>query len=290
MLSQDCLEALDYLIWLGAETQAAAMANCNQSTISRRAKQAASVFEVQMYKCNGEWNTLASNNLLTLERQVHQLFRFSIKHRLRLESDHWAGRQVLKALPSPWVHGRVGRIGIERPMQLLRERIIDAWISCSKADLPAQDDPTYQVHELATMPVAIACAPDHPLTKAKELSVGDLQQFPSLGVESHHYPKFALEMQAHGLWNAPQAMRSYCYEQWEGRALEEQFTIPINVLSTAAESPLIPLDFKLNINDCIAVVIRRDTSEQPAIHELLHSLERQIRTLTLEHPQLRALT
>ena len=290
MLSLDCLEALDYVIWLGAETQAAAMAACNQSTISRRARQAVSTFDIQLIKADNAWNTLPASNLLTLERQVHQLFRFSRHRRLRLDSDHWAGRQLVQTLPTAWIHRGRGCIGIERPMHLLRERIIDAWMTCTKPDLPASDDPTYQVIELASMPLAIACAPGHPLTHAKALSVGDLQQFPSLGVASHHYPQFAQAMQAHGVWNAPQAMRTYSYEQWEGRALQERFTIPINPLSTAADSPLIPLDFSLSIDDCIAVVIRRDTSEQPAIHELLQHLQQQIHTLSLEHPQLTALT
>ena len=290
MLSPESLEALDYMIWLGSETNAGCLTNFSQSTICRRAKQATTIFKIKLAKVRGEWNTFPNSNLLTLERQVHQLFRFAKGRVLRLESDHWAGRQLVSTLPKPWAHGRAGRIGIQRPMQLLRERVIDAWISCTKADLPEPNDPTFISYELATMPLMIACAPNHPLSQISQLSTGDLQRFPSLSVANHHYPRFALQMQAKGTWNAPQAMNNYSYDRWEGQALRNLCTVPINTLSNPLHSDrLIPLDFDLRINDCIALVIRRDISEQPAIHQLLDDLQQQLRKLALEHPQLSTL-
>ena len=290
MLPPESLEALDCMIWLGSEANAGCLTNFSQSTICRRAKQATSIFKIRLAKAGGEWNTYPNSTLLTLERQVHQLFRFAHERTLRLESDHWAGRQLISNLPTPWAHGRAGRIGIQRPMQLLRERVIDAWITCTKADLPEPNNPTYISYELATMPLMIACARNHPLGQIGQLSAGDLQQFPSLSVADHHYPMFAAQMQAKGTWNTPQAMNNYSYDRWEGQALQNLYTIPINTLSNPlGNGRLIPLDFDLRINDCIALVIRRDISEQPAIHQLLDHLQQQLHNLALEHPQLSTL-
>ena len=97
-------------------------------------------------------------------------------------------------------------------------------------------------------------------------------------------------MRAKGTWNMPQVMNNYSYDRWEGQAVQNLCTIPINALSTPLDSShLIPLDFDLRINDCIALVIRRDISEQPAIHQLLDDLQQQLRKLALEHPQLSTL-
>ena len=101
---------------------------------------------------------------------------------------------------------------------------------------------------------------------------------------------FAAQMQAKGTWNMPQAMNNYSYDRWEGQALQNLCTIPINTLSNPlGNGRLIPLDFDLRINDCIALVIRRDISEQPAIHQLLDHLQQQLHNLALEHPQLSTL-
>ena len=290
MLPPECLEALDYTIWLGSEAHAGRLTHCSQSTICRRARQATTIFKVRLSKVEGEWNTYPDSILLTLERQVHQLYRFASQKLLRLESDHWAGPQLLTALPEPWVHGRPGRVGIRRPMQLLRDRIIDAWITCTQADLPPTDDPTYVTHVLATTPLMMACASDHPLSGIGELTVGDLQQFPSLSVATHHYPNFAKQMQAKGAWNTPQTMQHYSYERWEAQALHNLYTLPINTLSNPlANSGLQPLDFNLSINDCIALVMRRDISELPEVQRLREHLQQQLHALALKNPLLSAL-
>ena len=273
MLSVEHLQALDYLLWLGSETRAAGLAECNQSTICRRAKQAAQILSLKLIKTNHEWRTSEASILLNLERHLHQLLRFTRNDRLRLESDHWVGKQVTTCLPSAWIHGTPGRLGIAKPMQLLQERILDAWISCTKADLPTDDDPVYQAYELATTPLQLACAINHPLARCSQLSSNDLEQFPSLSLESHLYPKFSDQMRLKGLWTYTCLMRSHHFEQWEGKAMGSLSTIPVNSLSTDRRAKLITLDFDLEIDDCVAIVVLKENSEQPAIHQLLESMQ-----------------
>lgn len=286
MLSVELLQALDDVIWLGSETLAADLSHCNQSTICRRAKQAAKIFSIHLIKIHNEWRISRPSNLLNLERHVHQLFRFQSNTRLRLECDHWVGQQFVAYVPGSWIHGQPHRIGIDKPMQLLQERVIDAWISSTISDLPAPDDPTYQVYALAEIPVEIACAMDHPLVHTKQLSRDDLLQFPSLALPSHLYPKFSSQMQSKGLWTEAANMRSYDFHQWEARAMGSLATIPINLLSTNANAQLTPLDFNVGINDCVAVVVRRDMAEQAAVHQLLGALQRWLAHLAIKEQAL----
>jgi DNA-binding transcriptional LysR family regulator len=286
MLSIELLQALDDLIWLGSEAQAAELSHCNQSTICRRAKQAAKIFSLHLIKINHEWRITGPSNLLTLERHVHQLYRFQSNSRLRVESDHWVGQRFATCLPGFWIHGKPRRIGIDKPMRLLRERVIDAWISSTISDLPATDDPTYQVYQLAQMPVEIACATDHPLVHSKQLSRDDLLQFPSLALPSHLYPNFSIQMRSKGLWTETSMMRSYAFGQWEARAMGSLTTIPTNVLSTHANAKLTCLDFDIGINDCFALVARRDMAEQAAVQALLETLQRWLAQEAIQKPAL----
>jgi DNA-binding transcriptional LysR family regulator len=272
MLTPEALQSLDYLIWLGSGEHAAQHSHCSQSAISRRAAHAADVLGVSLRKSRNEWGTEPHSLLLNLERQVHQLYRLLKTKRLRLESDHWAGRQILVDLPSQWISGRRGRIGIQRPMQLLQERVIDAWISCSKPDLPGQDDPIFAVYEIANIPLRMACANNHPLVGESGLTTSDLIQYPSLGLASAYYPQFGALLKQRGLWRETIKLDTYAFHDWEGRASTGLASIPVNALSTDLSYGLSALDWPTGIQDCIALIVLRDLSEQAEIQHLLNHL------------------
>ena len=272
MLTPDALQSLDYLIWLGSGEHAARYSHCSQSAISRRAAQAAEVLGIRLRKSTNEWSTEPHNHLLSLERQVHQLYRLLKTKRLRLESDHWAGREILADLPSQWICGRRGRIGIQKPTQLLQERIIDAWITCSKPDLPDQDDPIFAVYEIANIPLRMACASNHPLAGESGLTSSDLIQYPSLGLAGECYPQFGARLKQRGLWRQTINLDTYAFHDWEGRASTSLATIPVNALSTDFSYGLSALDWPTGIQDCIALIVLRDLSEQAEIQHLLNHL------------------
>jgi DNA-binding transcriptional LysR family regulator len=157
-------------------------------------------------------------------------------------------------------------------MQLLRERIIDAWISCSKPDLPGQDDPLFAVYEIANVPLRIASARDHPLAGESGLTTRDLIQYPSLGLASACYPQFGALLKQRGLWRQTINLDTYEFQDWEGRATNSLATIPVNSLSTDISDGLSTLDWSTGIQDCIALIVRRDLSEQAEIQHLLNHL------------------
>ena len=90
MVSPDELEALDLLCWLRNRDDAARLAYCNQSTISRRSQQAIKVFDLFSSHGQGPHPQAGSATLLRMEREVHQLFRLSGGNRLRLHAPYWA--------------------------------------------------------------------------------------------------------------------------------------------------------------------------------------------------------
>lgn len=56
MVPADELDALDLLIWLGSCTDLARHCQCNQSTISRRVRQALRPFGLTLIRRQGEWS------------------------------------------------------------------------------------------------------------------------------------------------------------------------------------------------------------------------------------------
>jgi DNA-binding transcriptional LysR family regulator len=157
-------------------------------------------------------------------------------------------------------------------MQLLRERVIDAWISCSKPDLPGQDDPIFAVYEIANIPLRMACANNHPLVGESGLTTSDLIQYPSLGLASECYPQFGALLKQRGLWRQTINLDTYAFHDWEGRASTGLASIPVNALSTDLSYGLSALDWPTGIQDCIALIVLRDLSEQAEIQHLLNHL------------------
>lgn len=291
MLTLEVLESLDSLIWLGSGYRAAQHCFCSQSAISRHAALAAGRLGVRLRKIKGEWDTVPHSHLLSLERHLHQLCRFLKAKGLRLESDHWAGREIIADLPNGWSAGRSGRLGIQRPLRLLQERVIDAWISSSQPDLPSRDDPAFIAYEIAKIPLYLASGAKHPLAGEKGLSTNDLLHYPSLGLGHDCYPRFGRLLAQQGLWNDKITMDEYQFSGWEGRATTGLATVPVNSLSTdLSSSPsLSVIDWRTGLNDCIALIVRRDLGEEPEFQHLLEHLRSRARAMARHNEELTVL-
>lgn len=137
MVTEENLQALDYLIWLGNGRQAAEATGTHQSTISRRVNLVLSAFQLSMKRHQGRVLLHGLHrDLLTLERQVHQGRRLLGRQGLRLEveAEAWPWIQSLSLPDWQLAHGdhldRDGRIA------LLLDRAIDAWIGALPAGSP----------------------------------------------------------------------------------------------------------------------------------------------------------
>ena len=286
MLPVETLAALDLTQWLGSEVKASERLCCHQSTVSRRVQAALQLFEAQLVRVDGELQLVVPDRLLAMQREVHQLARLLMDGPLRLELDHWVGRDLLEGRPSQWQLGRSGGIGIRRPLQLLRQRVVDAWLASKLSDLPDPADPDFEVVELARVPLVLLAGSEHPLQSERRITPEQLRAFPSLGIAGDPYPGFAGDLRNQGLWSHAVEMRRYAFGRWEALALDGTTTVPSNALALVQDPALKPLPWHSELQDCVAVVVRSDVAGTPAIERLLVCLRQQLNALRSDHPQL----
>jgi len=182
MVGVEELASLDFVLWRRTGKQAAKALDCNQSTISRRLGRCLQVFQLKMRRISNEWD-VPHSLLLQMERELHQHCRLLGHLPLRLEACPLTAPLLAQPLPEGWIGGCYDHIGVERPMQLLRERVIDAWICDAVDDLPPPSmRPDLALHPLWRNPVALHAAPGHPLAGKQALSSTDLRSFPCLNI------------------------------------------------------------------------------------------------------------
>jgi len=155
MVTPEELEALDLMCWLRNGDDAARLAYCNQSTISRRSQQALKVFNLlpsQGQRCHAQ---AGPSTLLRMERQVHQLFRFSGGNRLRLHAPYWASSLLGNQLDTSWMLNPARqKEPVGAALGLLEDRIIDAMIT-ETIQRPADDNPKFVCFDLYEVPLAL---------------------------------------------------------------------------------------------------------------------------------------
>jgi hypothetical protein len=181
MVTTDELEALDLLCWLRNGDDAARLAFCNQSTISRRSQQALKVFNPLPSHGQGPHPQAGPSILLRMEREVHQLFRFSGGNRLRLHAPYWASRALGSQLDTSWMLNPARqKEPVGAALGLLEDRIIDALIT-ETIQRPADDNPKFVCFDLYEVPLVL-CAEvlaDGPVSKTlyceKKLSSHDVR-------------------------------------------------------------------------------------------------------------------
>jgi len=205
LVSLDTLACLDSLIWLQTGKEVAERFSYNQSNVSRQQKSCCEIFGISLIKNHKEWVINQPNELIRMERLVHQQARFEGLRTLRMEATYWSAQLLCKPVPKQWILGLSNIVGIKRNHQLLREGIIDAWL-CSAPDLPDCDDPDLTSIQLCQMPVHLMVAKDHPLLrKGTSIRWDDLADFPSLGLPDGAYPKTQSTLEKLGLWKKPGA-------------------------------------------------------------------------------------
>jgi len=157
MVSPDELEALDLLCWLRNGDDAARLAYCNQSTISRRSQHAIKVFNLFSSHGQGPHSWVGPSNLLRMEREVHQLYRLSGSTRLRLHAPYWASRLLANQLDPRWMLNPANqKEPVGAALGLLEDRIIDAMIT-ETIQRPADDNPKFVCFDLYEVPLTL-CA------------------------------------------------------------------------------------------------------------------------------------
>ncbi|MFZ4804924.1 MAG: LysR substrate-binding domain-containing protein [Synechococcus lacustris] len=288
MISLEALEALDYLLWLRTGNGASEALRKSQSSISRQSRETLIAFGLKIHRQEGEWQLKGPKDLLQLERELHQLYRFQRGGPLRLEAPYWWQR-ALDPAPEGWCTGVFDHVGIQRPQELLRQRIVDAWLYAAP-DLPPSDDRDLQVFRLSAMPLYLVAAPDHPLAGEHNLSPQDVARFPTLALPSGAIPQSEQQLRQLGLWTTPMRMRCYDEASWEGKCSDGLTITYGNGLSMQLQPQLSCLDLPLDFPTGDALVVHRDVASFGAIELLLLELRKRLAAVALAQPSFELLS
>ena len=286
MVDQDTLAALDALQWLRTGAEASARLGISAPMISRHTKKCLNLFDLELQRTNGEWHTVGDMRTLLLERHVHQTARWLGHRPLRLEATYWSGPLLCKPTPERWVLGLCNIVGIPRNFQLVRERIVDAFIT-GLPDIPCADDPELTAYCLSSMPVFFVVKPGHPLIGKTNLSYDDIATYPTLGLPEGAYPRVEKSLKAIGLWNDVVRMTRYKRERWEGLT-EDDLTIGYGTClsMTISGGDLIPLPLELPFQSGEAIVVRREFAMKPELIGLRDLIQSRLQQLAHDHPEL----
>jgi len=270
LLDAETLESFDNLIWRGTGHAAACPLSRSQSTVSRHAREVERLFGLKVHRRAGDLHVRGDPSLLLLEREVHQRFRLLRGRRLRLEAAYW-WRHVLEASPPPgWCTGVFNLPGPRRPVQLLNDRVIDAWVYADP-DLP-DHDPELVVLRFSDAAIQLIADPRHPLQRQSGLRLADTGAFPTLALPDELLPEAARAFRALGLWTTPSRMARYELDRWEGLC-EDEVTIAYGFgLSLEVQPRLRPLPLALPMRTSDALILRRDVADQLPIGALLGDL------------------
>lgn len=292
MLSLETLAALDLTVWLRSGEEAARRLDISQPTASRRVRQVLRCFQLKLRNLERECEVVGPHTHLTMlqmERQVHQAARWRGMAPLRIEGTYWSGPLLLSPEPRGWIGGRHDTVGVQRPLQWLRDGVIDAWLA-GGPDWPEPDDPEVAVVQLCSMPVHVVVAPGHPLlTLLRErgaLGWDDVASFPSLALPPGAYPKVEASLRSLGLWSSPTRMRRYRRELWEGRGEQELLVAYATVLSEQIAGALVRLPLTLPVQSGEALLVRRPWADHPRLQALAALLRQRLEPWARQHPEL----
>ena len=290
MVHPEELAALDLQIWLRTGLEAGRRLGCNQSTICRRVENCRRCFGLRLLRIGGEWHLRGNTFLLEMERRIHQLHRFQCGENLRLEMSPWLGRLLGAPPPPRWITGTFDHLGVRRPLQLLGERVIDAWFCDCREQLPDRAEPEWTILELGHLPMLLMADRIHPLAGERGLRLADLHRFPSLALPEELYPCTAVRLKGQGLWSAPMASDRYVPQCWEGCTADRMTLSYGNGFGRLLIPDPVPLDWDLGCLCRVALVAHGDLAGHGALRDLATLLRQRLINLLVERPSLDMVT
>jgi len=291
MVRPEDLAALDLVIWLRTGFEAGRRLGCNQSTISRRVESCRRCFGFRPHRIGGEWRLRGNTLLLEMERRIHQLHRFQSGEHLRLEASPWLGHLLATPAPDHWITGTFDDLGVLRPLQLLRERVIDAWFCDCRQELPEREDSEWAIIDLGHLPLLLMADRNHPLVGEKGLQPQDLQPFPSLALPEGLYPRIQSSLQAQGLWKNPvPSPARYERECWEDRTADRLTLCNGNDFGRALSPNPVRLDRDLGCLCQVALVAHGDLAGHGVLRDLATVLRQRLIRLLAREPTMDLVT
>ena len=174
MLSQEELESLDFLQWLGTGALAARQLCCNQATVSRHAVHGQKTLGISLQRQpGGTYGVTGNDRLLRLERQVHQVARFLGRRPLRLHLITGKGHLSM-GLPPGWCSNPPCPLEYQVDgAALLDGYVLDACIM-QRPQVASLDSQRFCVVELLNSPLFLVTNGAHALSQDKGITAADL--------------------------------------------------------------------------------------------------------------------
>lgn len=273
MVDPEILAIFDHVQWLRTGQRAAEKLNCHQSTVSRATRRCQDIFGVQLIRESAEWTVSGDSELLDAEREVHQLWRWQKGLPLRIDSQHWV-RDFYSSLDiKNWTRGNLNYLEYERPLHLLKSRVIDAWL-CSTPDAPRDSD--LQVFQLCTMPTLLVAKSNHPLfLHAEQLTLDDAALYPVLPLPNNAFPAFQALFHSLGFSHSGSLLKSACLADkiGDGVPAEDLFlgiASPLTLRSYESDWIPLPLEIPITVGD--ALVVRSEFAEHERTRGLVAAL------------------
>ena len=279
MVELDCLAAFDCLQWLRTGERAAQVVGCSQSTISRSTRKCQDTFQIKIAKREAEWQVQGDATLLNAERRVHQVYRWSSGRPLRLESQHWLRSSYADLNLRGWIQGNFNYLEYARPLQLLHERVIDAWL-CSAPDLPQSDD--VSSIQLCRMPALLVARRSHPLLQGgANVTLENARRYPVDPLPAGAFPVFESMMTRLGFHNDFSTLATMAEQDGrDPRSCEDlalAIASPLTVAAYGDDWAVLPLELPIVVGD--ALIVQTDFVDHPRTQELVQQLSRRLRTV-----------
>jgi hypothetical protein len=254
---------------------------CNPSTVSRKAEACAVTLGLLLRKRAGLWTLYGAGELLEAERHLHQRYRLAGYGPLRLDVSADLARLLADPPHAAWQSGGQGHFACRRPLELLEQRVIDAWLCSFCEELPALEEADWQVMELLELPLLLLAHADHEVFALAGNGNGNgdgdgaflaLRSFPCLALPDHCQPRRQALLQRLGLGNLLLAIERHDDGKWDG-ALDDRRTIrpgtPFDLMQRNGWKALpVPLQHKARLG----LVARKDLVDEPAVQELHSAL------------------
>lgn len=198
MLASEDLFSLDALVWLQSGQRAGALVGAHQSTMSRRSRECLQRLGMTLEQCDGSDPQEPLQELLLMERELHQQHRLRGGAPLRLHANYWVRSALLQSLPDGWIAPEPERVKPHsEPLRLLAAGIVDAAL-LSGPEVHDLDRQRWSVITIATLPLQILVPEAHPLAVEWGLAGADLADLDPLTfsavvpesvqrVMGHHY-------------------------------------------------------------------------------------------------------
>jgi hypothetical protein len=195
-----------------------------------------------------------------------------------LEAQHWSAPLLCTPTPSGWIAGNFNFLEYDRPLQLLKERIIDAWIA-SYPDAINDDDTEFTAIRLSRMPLQMVVMKGHPLLElGNQITFDDIAKFPSLPLPSGSFPRVQKVLQEIGLWQNTSVPTEF---DWRGSSDIEDlmvgFSTPLTLPLYGDSYKVLPLQVPVVVGD--ALVVAREWANSTQVHTLVSLLRSRLETL-----------